>query len=82
MSVRSGEGETGQTRNLIIGSAIEAFSQDGISNARISSIAEQAGITGATFYNHFRDKDDLTAATGIEERQKPRRLRDDRRTAG
>ena len=53
-----------RTRGIIIDSAIEAFSKEGIPSARISNIAEQAGITGATFYNHFRDKDELTAATG------------------
>ncbi|MEM7016081.1 MAG: helix-turn-helix domain-containing protein [Pseudomonadota bacterium] len=50
-------------RGVIIDSAIEAFSKEGISGARVSNIAEQAGITGATFYKHFRDKDELTAAT-------------------
>ena len=52
-----------RTRGLIIDSAIEAFSSDGISDARISNIAKQAGVTGATFYNHFQDKRELTAAT-------------------
>ena len=52
-----------RTRGLIIDSAIEAFSKEGISGARISSIARQAGVTGATFYNHFQDKEELTAAT-------------------
>ena len=52
-----------RTRGLIIDSAIEAFSEEGISGARISSIAKQAGVTGATFYNHFQDKEELTAAT-------------------
>ena len=59
-----GRAKRERTRGIIIDSAIEAFSHEGISNARVSNIAEQAGITGATFYNHFRDKDDLTAATG------------------
>ena len=58
-----GLGKRDRTRGLIIDSAIEAFSREGINGARISRIAEQAGVTGATFYNHFRDKEELTAAT-------------------
>ncbi|MEM7018853.1 MAG: TetR/AcrR family transcriptional regulator [Pseudomonadota bacterium] len=58
-----GRAKRERTRGVIIDSAIEAFSKEGISGARVSSIAEQAGITGATFYKHFRDKDELTAAT-------------------
>ena len=59
-----GRAKRERTRGVIIDSAIETFSKDGIANARISNIAAQAGITGATFYNHFKDKDELTAATG------------------
>lgn len=54
-----------RTRGVLIDSAVEAFSRDGISNATINDIAIQAGLSIGTFYNHFKDKEELASATAI-----------------
>ena len=50
------------TRALIIQAADDLFYGEGIRSASMDAIAERAGITKRTLYNHFRSKDDLIAA--------------------
>jgi AcrR family transcriptional regulator len=35
------------------------FCQDGISNARLEDIMQYPGMATGTFYNHFKDKNEL-----------------------
>jgi AcrR family transcriptional regulator len=52
-----------RTRHALIDSAIDVFSERGFEDASISEIAAVAGLANGTFYNHFRDKDELAAAS-------------------
>jgi AcrR family transcriptional regulator len=54
-----------RTRNALIDSAIEIFAEDGVDDARISRITSLAGLANGTFYNHFKDKDELAAAAAL-----------------
>ena len=52
-----------RTRGALIDSAIDVFSEKGFEEASISEIAAVAGLANGTFYNHFKDKDELAAAS-------------------
>src|SRR6516165_1428025 len=58
------------TRALIVQAADDLFYGEGIRSASMDAIAERAGITKRTLYNHFRSKDDLIAAY-LEARDEP-----------
>lgn len=51
-----------RTRVTILSSAREIFDRRGYGAARITDIAERAGIALGTFYTYFDDKDDVLAA--------------------
>ena len=57
-----GENKRARTRGALIDSALEVFSQQGVEAARISQITQLAGLANGTFYNHFRDTDELASA--------------------
>lgn len=58
-----GENKRARTRSALIDSAIEIFARHGLGAAKISDITTQAGLANGTFYNHFRDKDELASET-------------------
>jgi AcrR family transcriptional regulator len=58
-----GENKRLRTRGALIDSAIDVFSDKGFEDASISEIAAMAGLSNGTFYNHFKDKDELAAAS-------------------
>jgi len=58
-----GANKRARTRSALIDSAIDVFSEKGIEEARISEITAIAGLANGTFYNHFKDKDELAAAS-------------------
>ena len=39
--------------------AVHVFSREGFHRARMTSIAQEAGVAVGTIYNHFKDKDEL-----------------------
>jgi AcrR family transcriptional regulator len=47
------------TRAALYAAALDAFRQDGVSDARIDEIASAAGVSRATFYFHFPTKEDV-----------------------
>ncbi|MBU4443887.1 TetR/AcrR family transcriptional regulator [bacterium] len=49
-------------RKRIIAAAIEVFAHDGLSNGKIATIAEKAGIGKGTVYEYFGSKEDIFAA--------------------
>ena len=49
-------------RRRIIAAAIQVFAHDGISNGKIATIAEKAGIGKGTVYEYFSSKEDIFAA--------------------
>ena len=46
-------------RRLIIEAAVKVFAEKGFFGARVSEIAEAAGVADGTIYLYFRSKDDL-----------------------
>ena len=51
-----------RTRGILLDSALDVFAESGISNTRLDDITKYAGMANATFYNHFKDKDELITA--------------------
>jgi AcrR family transcriptional regulator len=49
-------------RERILGTAYELFSHRGIRSVGVDEVIERAGVAKATFYRHFRSKDDLVLA--------------------
>jgi AcrR family transcriptional regulator len=50
-----------QTREFLMKTAYECFSQRGIINTRMSDIAEAAGVSHGTGFLHFRTQEELVA---------------------
>lgn len=49
-------------RQRIIAAAIQVFARDGLSNGKIATIAEKAGIGKGTVYEYFGSKEEIFAA--------------------
>ena len=58
-----GANKRARTRSTLIDSAIDVFSEKGIEEASIHEITATAGLANGTFYNHFKDKDELAVAS-------------------
>lgn len=59
---RFGEGGTTAKRRAILNAALAVFARDGYARASIDAIAETAGVSTRTIYNHFTDKAGVFAA--------------------
>ena len=59
--------KSAETRQRIIDAAYTLFYQSGFMRTGVDAVADAAGITKRTLYQHFRSKDDLIAA--VLERQ-------------
>jgi TetR/AcrR family fatty acid metabolism transcriptional regulator len=55
----SPRGKTPEKRDRILDAAIKVFAKEGFYNARVSQIAELAGVADGTIYLYFKSKDDL-----------------------
>jgi AcrR family transcriptional regulator len=55
-------GKPAETRQRIIDAAYTLFYQSGFMRTGVDAVADAAGITKRTLYQHFRSKDDLIAA--------------------
>jgi len=53
---------TADTRARIVAAAGVLFARDGIRGTGVNSIIAASGVAKATFYRHFRSKDELVAA--------------------
>lgn len=58
-----GEKKRSRTRGLLLDTAIDVFSEKGFESASVNEITAVAGLANGTFYNHFKDKDDLASAS-------------------
>ena len=54
--------KSAETRQRIIDAAYTLFYQSGFMRTGVDAVADAAGITKRTLYQHFRSKDDLIAA--------------------
>jgi AcrR family transcriptional regulator len=59
-----------ETRARLVSAAKEVFEQDGFLDARISDIAERAGLSHGSFYHYFDSKEEVfrEVAAEVEER--------------
>ncbi len=59
-----------ETRARLLGAAKEVFERDGFLDARISDIAERAGLSHGSFYHYFESKEEVfrEVAAEVEER--------------
>jgi AcrR family transcriptional regulator len=60
-----GENKKIRTRGVLFDSALTMFHQGGIRNTRLEDVTRHAGMANATFYNHFKDKDELVQALAL-----------------
>jgi AcrR family transcriptional regulator len=51
-----------RTRAKLVRCAVSVFSRRGVDSAAVSEITQEAGVANGTFYNHFRDKDEVVSA--------------------
>ena len=49
----------GDKRTLIRDAAVQVFAEKGFHNARVSDVAERAGVADGTIYLYYRNKEDL-----------------------
>jgi AcrR family transcriptional regulator len=54
-----GQNKKLRTKGILFDSALAVFYQEGISNTRLEDITRHAGMSTATFYNYFKDKEEL-----------------------
>jgi AcrR family transcriptional regulator len=59
------EGKSGRTRARLMDAAAAEFAIAGIEAASVNAIAHAADVSNGTFYNHFRDKDEITTAVAF-----------------
>jgi AcrR family transcriptional regulator len=50
------------TREAIMDSALDLFAQRGYESVRVEDVARAAGISRATFYNHFSEREEILGA--------------------
>ncbi|WP_394937951.1 TetR/AcrR family transcriptional regulator [Psychromicrobium sp. YIM B11713] len=50
------------SRERLVASALQLFSEQGYDNTTVAEIAKQAGLTRSTFFRHFPDKREVLAA--------------------
>jgi AcrR family transcriptional regulator len=50
------------TRDVIVDNALRLFAERGYDAVRVQDLARAAGVSRATFYNHFSERDELLGA--------------------
>src|SRR5580704_102518 len=58
-STRDAADRKSDKRSLILEAAVRVFAERGFYNARVSDIADAAGVADGTIYLYFKSKDDL-----------------------
>src|SRR6266851_1036593 len=54
--------DAARNRQALLAAARRVFERDGFVTARITDIADEAGLAHGSFYSHFRNKEDALAA--------------------
>ena len=54
-----------RTRAVLLDGAIATVAERGLAGASIKAIAETAGLSNGTFYNHFEDRDQLLREAAV-----------------
>ena len=58
---RTGSDPRGRARNLLLDTALRLFAERGYVGVRVEDIARAAGISRATFYKHFSEREEILA---------------------
>ena len=67
-----------ETRARLVAAAKEIFEQDGFLDARISDIAERAGLSHGSFYHYFDSKEEVFREVALEVDESPDRAHEQR----
>ncbi|MEZ4217563.1 MAG: TetR/AcrR family transcriptional regulator [Myxococcota bacterium] len=59
------EGKSARTRARLMDAAADAFARRGLEAASVAEIAQAAEVANGTFYNYFRDKDEIADAVAF-----------------
>lgn len=59
------EGKRARTRARLMDAAVEVIARRGVKRASANEIAQAAEVSNGSFYNHFRDKDDIVKAVAF-----------------
>ena len=59
-------------RQALLAAAEELFGRHGFSAVSVDQIVARAGVAKGTFYNHFRDKDDIAGQAALAIRHEVR----------
>lgn len=59
---RDASSPVADTRTRILDAALDEFTRSGVHGATVQEIADRAGVTPMTVYNHFEDKEGLVAS--------------------
>ena len=54
-----------RTERLLVDAALRVFARRGVGAAALHEVAAEAGVSNGTFYNYFRSRDELLAATSL-----------------
>jgi AcrR family transcriptional regulator len=54
-----------RTERLLVDAALRVFARKGVGAAALHEVAAEAGVSNGTFYNYFRSRDELLAATSL-----------------
>ncbi|CAA9383699.1 MAG: Transcriptional regulator, AcrR family [uncultured Ramlibacter sp.] len=54
-----------RTQVQLVQAAVRVFAERGVPAATVQEVAQVAGVTAGTFYNHFRTKDELLARVAL-----------------
>ena len=75
-----------QTRDLVLDAALRLFSEHGYLGVRVADIAKEAGVSRATFYQHFAEREQILAdarwRAGIRKMEQFIAADDERRNTG
>ncbi len=58
-------GKSARTRARLMDAAVQVFARQGIEAASVSEIAQAADVSNGTFYNHFKDKDEIVGVVAF-----------------
>ena len=59
------KGKSARTRARLMDAAVAVFARQGIEAASVNGIAQAADVANGTFYNHFKDKDEIVGTVAF-----------------
>lgn len=60
-----GHKKKARTRQQLVETALRIFAQCGVADVSLNRLADEAGVSHGTVYNHFRTRDEMLEAVGI-----------------